>query len=281
METVQLVLLLLVSINFVRCNDIGEDGESSNHFTTQLYKTGVDLGIISPEKYSLEAFERDENNVFKDLYDEYISLNYSEPINYSEWIVMNNFGILADTKESLFERKITKRSTADNKRRFVNTVRRGDILVSGRGIGGIVGHAAIMTTDNIVLEMKGGPSGTPSNNRQLSKHKWFDIHATDWTTVYRVPNANVAREAARWADHKYYNPSGGATKTIHITYKIDTNIWKINPSYCSKLVIQAYYFGTGSKKVINDDVSVRRVIVPTLIPSYFVSPYKLRNMGKF
>lgn len=92
--------------------------------TNRIYTIGVDLGIICPNKYSQDDFERDEKTVFRDLYNEYVSLNYSVPINYDEWIVMNNFGILADTQESLFE-KITKRSTADNKRRFMNTVRRG------------------------------------------------------------------------------------------------------------------------------------------------------------
>lgn len=66
--------------------------------------------------------------------------------------------------------------------------------------------------------MRGGAGwqeGMPSNNKQHSKSAWFDEHALDWTTVYvprayclflrvRGPNSNVAKETARWADHKYY-----------------------------------------------------------------------------
>ncbi|RVE45406.1 hypothetical protein evm_009924 [Chilo suppressalis] len=257
---------------------------SSNETIYKTYEIGVGMGIINSEKYTFEAFARDEQNVFRDLYKEYVSLNGSQLIHYDEWLVMNNFGVLLDTQESLFARKITKRSTADNKRRFVNTVRRGDILITGRGIGGLVGHAAIMTTDNYVLEMRGGrgwQNGIRSNNRKISKHKWFDEHRTDWTTVYRSPNGAVARGVAVWADHKYYNPTGGLQKRIHITYKITTNVWSVNPSYCSKLVIQAYYFGSGSRRVISPSVSRTRIIVPTAIPSYFLGPYKLRNMGRF
>ncbi|CAG9791799.1 unnamed protein product [Diatraea saccharalis] len=281
------IAFVLLLINFGTClrlkNDTN-DISSSNDSINKIYRIGVDMGIINTEKYAVEAFARDEQNVFRDLYKEYISMNGSRLIHYDEWLVMNNFGVLPDTQESLFERKITKRSTADNKRRFVNTVRKGDILITGRGIGGLLGHAAIMTTNNYVLEMRGGngwQNGIKRNNRQISKHRWFDEHRSDWTTVYRCPNAAVANGAALWADHKYYNPTGGSQKKIHITYKITLNVWSINPSYCSKLVIQAYYFGSGKRKVISRDISLRRVIVPTMIPSYFLAPYKLRNMGRF
>lgn len=246
---------------------------------------GVNSGIINVEKYPFETFLRDEENIFRDLFREYASINGSLPINYEQWLIMNNFGILPDTQESLFAKKISKRSTADNKRRFVNTVKKGDILISGRGIGGLVGHAAIMTTDYWVLEMRGGKgwqNGIPSNNRQLSKHAYFDDHASDWTTVYRNKNGAAAKEAAVWADHTYYNPKGGSTKTKHITYKVTPDVWLTNPSYCSKLVVQAYYFGTGKKNVINTNLMrVGRIIVPSTIPSYFLSPYTLENKGKF
>lgn len=191
---------------------------------------------------------------------------------------------MPDTQESFFKGSLSKRSTADNKRRFVNTVKRGDILITGRSIGGLVGHAAIMTTDNWVLEMKGGrgwQNGIKNNNRRINnKYDWFEEHKSDWTTVYRCPDGNVARDAASWADRKYYNPQNGAKKVIHVTYKINTDMRSTNPSYCSKLVIQAYYFGTGKRKVIQDTI-FDRIIVPTTIPMYFRSPYKLINKGKF
>lgn len=276
---------LATKIQFFQCIVFFLDQNlTSSGETTSVYDLGVHLGIIDPEKYSLASFKRDENEIFKDLYKEYISLNVSLPYNYSDWLVMNNFGILADTQESLFERKRTKRSTASNKRAFVNTVKKGDILITGRGIGGIVGHAAIMSSDYYVLEMPGGSgwaTGIESNNRQIGKDKWFDEHASDWTTVYRCPDNTVARQAATWADHVYYNPSGGAKKTKHIKYLITPNLHSTNPSYCSKLVVQAYYFGTGSKKVINNLPKTGGVIVPSTIPTYFLNPYRLVNKGKY
>ncbi|XP_023949891.2 uncharacterized 30.3 kDa protein-like [Bicyclus anynana] len=246
--------------------------------------SGVDLGIINTEKYPLQTFQRDERNIFRNIYTEYIALNDTLPLKYDEWLIMNNFGLLPDTQESLYQRKMSKRSVADNKRRFINTVRKGDILITGRGIGGLVAHAAIMTTDNWVLEMKGGDgwqNGIKDNNRQVKKDKWFDEHRSDWTTVYRCKSGAAASEAAVWADHTYYNPSGGTLKTRHITYKITTDIWSTNPSYCSKLVVQAYYFGTGKRKVVKDLSLIGRIIVPTTISNYFLSPYTLVNKGKY
>ncbi|XP_045520030.1 uncharacterized 30.3 kDa protein-like [Pieris brassicae] len=280
-----LSLVTVISYNIIAAENYkNTDNEFSNETVYRAYQTGVDVGIINTEKYPFLTFQSDERNIFRGLFREYTSLNASEPINYEEWLIMNNFGILPDTQESLFERKIAKRSTADNKRRFVNTVRKGDILITGRGVGGLIGHAAIMTTDYWVLEMPGGrgwQNGIKDNNRQISKHAWFDVHSSDWTTVYRNRDASVAHAAALWADHNYYNPSGGAKKTIHVTYKITTDIKSKNPSYCSKLVIQAYYFGTGKRKVISNLSVSGRVIVPTNIPIYFMHPYTLVNKGKY
>ncbi|XP_049865398.1 uncharacterized 30.3 kDa protein-like [Pectinophora gossypiella] len=283
MKTEYCVLIVSLLLGAAQCLKVMQDDENYTNVSRKYYTSGVDLGIINPDKYSFESFLRDERSAFQDLYQEYASQNGTA--NYSEWLIMNNFGILPDTQESLFERKISKRSVADNKRKFVNTVRRGDILISGRGIGGLLGHAAIMTTDYYVLEMRGGKgwlNGIKDNNRQVSKHAWFDEHQHDWTTVYRVPNSRIVALAARWADHTYYNPSGGAKKTKHITYRIDTHVWRTDPSYCSKLVVQAYYYGTGKANVIyRGMMRAARVIAPTQIPSYFMPDYKLKNMGRY
>ncbi|CAK1551609.1 unnamed protein product [Leptosia nina] len=275
--------IILTITSYIVAEDYEGNNEFSNSTIHKAYQTGVELGIIDIEKYPFQTFQSDERNIFRDVFREYTSLNGSEPINYQEWLIMNNFGILVDTQESLFARKIAKRSTADNKRRFVNTVRKGDILITGRGIGGLIGHAAIMTTDYWVLEMPGGRgwnTGLKNNNRQISKHAWFDQHRSDWTTVYRNRDRAVAQQAAVWADHNYYNPRGGAKKTIHVTYRITTDIRSKNPSYCSKLVIQAYYFGTKKKVIRGLDIS-GRIIIPTNIPIYFKHPFTLVNKGKY
>lgn len=180
---------------------------------------------------------------------------------------------------------------------FLNVVRKGDILISNSGsFGGYVnsfgghvgsfigfGHAAMMATDEFVLEMPGGKyqlSMLSNNNRLISKQKWYDDQNSYWITVYRCPDADAANSAANWAYRNYYNSTGGATKTIKITYQISSDVWSTNPSYCSKLVLQAYHFGTGTKYVIKDMLmGINRFIHPNRIPFYFTNDYALKKIG--
>lgn len=268
---------------------ISDVNDAALNETIAAYSFGVYMGIINPNKYTLESFKIDEVNIFNILYKEYISSIDSskiKPLIYRDWLVLNNFGILPDTQESVVEKKTAMRSTDANKRRFLKLVKKGDILITGRGmVGWFVGHAAIMTSDNMVLEMAGGvgcwKNGIISNNRQIAKDKWYDEHAVDWTTVYRCADEAVAREAATWANLTFYNSADEIMKSKHITYAITTDVWKVNPSYCSKLVIHAYYYGTGKRNVIKELTMLGKLIVPTVIPWYFQSPYKLENKGKF
>lgn len=249
-----------------------------------VYEDAVNEGIIDQRKYSFETFERDERNIFRDIYNEYQALKNTEMMSYTEWLVMNNFGILPDTKLSLFEGKTVERNNTDNKSMFMATVKKGDILITKRSSRGLIGHTAIMTTDYWVLEMPGGSgwaNGIPDNNQQIGKDAWFDLHAADWTTVYRCPDRVAADWAAQWADHTYYSPTDGATKVKHITYKLTNDIVSINPSYNSKLVIHAYYFGTGSEQIVKELSAIKSPIAPVSIPSYFLSPFKLVNKGKY
>ncbi|KOB68106.1 Uncharacterized protein OBRU01_18780 [Operophtera brumata] len=191
-------------------------------------------------------------------------------------------------------------SSSNHRRNFINTVKKGDILIStgGKSSKGIVGHAAIMASDNWVLEMPGGTSdGLEDNNRRIACDEWWDERPTQWITVYRCPDHNIANMAANWAYNNYYNPEGGDRKTVHIRYSVIAPvIASTDPSYCSKLVIQSYYYGTGSESVIDITpgiatfaakmlvplpVTPGSAIVPTKIPTYFLSPYELVNQGRF
>jgi len=148
-------------------------------------------------------------------------------------------------------------------------------------VKGLVGHSAIMTTDNWVLEMPGGsPSKWTNNNRQITKDKWFDQHAKDWNTIYRCKNSNIASKAANWADKNYYNPNGGTTKTIKIDYGITYNFTSKNPSYCSKLVTQAFWYGSGNAPVMYN-IANYSLIIPTQIPELFTKDYALQYKGKY
>lgn len=112
---------------------------------------------------------------------------------------------------------------------------------------GVIGHAALMVSDNWVLQMQGGAVFSSSessrqiledNNRRIPKNNWFDEHVSDDILVYRCIYHSIAILAADWAYTHYYNPSGGEEKTIHINYLLASPDFKVtNPSYCAKLVI--------------------------------------------
>uniref|UniRef100_A0A2A4JTB1 Uncharacterized protein n=1 Tax=Heliothis virescens TaxID=7102 RepID=A0A2A4JTB1_HELVI len=239
------------------------------------------MGIINPEKYSLQSFEQHEREVFKDTYRDYISMNLTQPISYQEWLVMNNYGILFGTQESVLEKKTSTRSKP-NKGIFVNSIIKGDILINKKFKTGLIGHIAIMADDNYAIELPGGKGwflGIADNNRLVSKDVWFDEYGSGWTTVYRCPYKEVADSASDWAYRHYYNPSGGNIKTIHTRYKINLDFQSTNPSYCSKLVVQAFFYN--DRPVISQADIRRLVISPIRVPSYFKPPYNLVVVGKY
>ena len=197
---------------------------------------------------------------------------------------------MPDTKEPILEGKpvnntqSSQLSYQDNINRFCRDTRTGDILVVGGDFPtGVIGHAAILNADGYVLEMPGGDGwrhGLPDNNRQLPKRQWITNNITKWTSVYRIKNTSLARQVARFADTHYYCTYGGATKNIHLDYCIDWRIRLKNPNYCSKLVWQAYYYGSGSLPVMRE-VSSTALIAPTALPNSFDRRYAPFFVGRY
>lgn len=175
------------------------------------------------------------------------------------------------------------RSEQDNIEAFCRDTQAGDILVVGGNFPtGVIGHAAILNADGYVLEMPGGANwmnGIPDNNRQLPKRQWITNHIKEWTTVYRMRNTGLAREVARYADTHYYSTTGGVTKNIHLDYLITTNTKQKNPNYCSKLVWQAYYYGSGTLPVVIETGD--GIIVPTGLPFAFTQAYTPYQLGRY
>lgn len=221
---------------------------------------------------------------FRKVYNEYANL-VDKPIKFKDWLIRNNFGILQDTQFSIMRKPINALKLSRNRNTFVNVVRQGDILLTiGNYKEGTLGHAAIMATDKFVLEMRNAKknkikmqNGRNGNNIRTIKENWFDMHKRSWITVYRYPDSAVADTAARWAYRNYYNPIDGPIKTIHITYKITWNFLTINPSYCSKLVLHAYYFGTNA--TFKEKLFKYQLVFPMELFKYFRK--SLKNMGSY
>ncbi|MCT0509792.1 hypothetical protein [Lactococcus lactis] len=263
---------------------------SADEFTNvgSLYDKAVSENIIDPNLYPKTNWEKDERSTMRPSYEQY--KKYDSSINYESWLKTNNYGVMSDTKLPILQTKEEApstnsmlRSSQDNINAFCRETRAGDILIVGGNFPtGVIGHAAILNADGYVLEMPGGPNwfwGISDNNRQLPKRQWITNHIKEWTSVYRIRNTGLARQVARYADTHFYNTYGGATKNIHINYLVRSNLKVTNPNYCSKLVWQAYYFGSGNLPVmygISDSV-----VAPTGLPALFTPAYAPYQVGRY
>lgn len=263
---------------------------NADEFTNvgSLYDKAVNENIIDPNLYPKANWEKDEISTMRPSYEEY--KNYDSSITYESWLELNNYGVMADTKEPVLQLKtpaesnIRLRTAQDNIDKFCRDTQAGDILVVGGDFPtGVLGHAAILNADGYVLEMPGGDGwwfGIADNNRQLPKRQWITEHIKEWTSVYRINDTNLARQVARYADTHFYSTTGSATKNIHLDYYLNSHIKQFNPNYCSKLVWQAYFYGTGTLPVIID-TGDWLVIPPTNLPNIFSKAYGLHSIGKY
>ncbi|MED3201269.1 hypothetical protein [Bacillus toyonensis] len=216
-----------------------------------LYNKAIQAGSLDQNEVSLEQWS-EQNKEFKKIFNEGKQTGVLKgDISYSEWLKESNYG--------QFEREDAKTRVP---RAIVGgfNIKAGDILITnGTSSAGIVGHAAIANGDNHILDIP-GPGQT---TRQLSTANWINEYKKKgWVKVYRLSNNSLARQAASWADRNYFSTSGSATQNIFPKYGIDYHLYSKNPTYCSKIVYQAYYYGTGSASV--------------MIPSSgFVAPYGL------
>lgn len=152
------------------------------------------------------------------------------------------------------------------------TMKAGDIFITnGTSYNGLTGHSAIATTDNYILDAPGYtlPNGK-NTTRQSTLASWIQEYTasprngTVW--VYRVPSKYdyVAQAAGTWADRHYYSTTGSATQNIFPAYSVTLALHSTDPTYCSKIIYQAYYEGSGS--------------LPFMIPKLpydLVAPYSL------
>lgn len=65
---------------------------------------------------------------------------------------------------------------------------------------------------------------------------------------------------------------------INPTYGLGAGPKVTNPNYCSKMVWQAFYFGTGSKKVAK---GTSFFITPSSLPNSLTDAYKAYKVGRY
>lgn len=289
-----LLAILCWNIQFVHA----EETVGKSDKVTELYQKAITEGKVSEKLYTLAAF-RENYEIDRQNYENLKKAGMVEQgVTYDDWFAkVANYSAFPDGEgHSPSEKKHQVRGEWENGNRLKNTIRKGDILIVNTGG---LGHAAIATNDTYILEMIGGgnfvnwfASGISDNNRQFNKYNW--IFGTDneqgqsreraikyWIQVWRMPNQGLARQAADWADATFWNSRHGYAKEKHINYQITANTPSLNPNYCSKLVYQAFYYGTGSAPVMRDYISSVPFVIPGDLPAKFAPGYAPYKVGTF
>ncbi|XP_026326627.1 uncharacterized protein LOC113235215 isoform X2 [Hyposmocoma kahamanoa] len=259
-----------------------DSGNNSDKLNDALYDTGVKSKLFEPKKYTRLDY-KGHVPIFQSTYKEFVEL-MKKPMEYKPWLTMNTFGILQDVNESLLNEKSSE-DYKKNKNKFMSDIQRGDILLTnGNDKKGTLGLAALVIDNHNILEMLGYqttisriPYEGMTNNLRVTIEHFFSLHLKDWIYIYRCSNSTDANSAAVWAHHSYYNPKGLYVQTENISYEINSDFMSTNPSYNSKLVLQAYYFG--SDAIDKKNVHNNTLVFPTTISKYFKEP--LKYVGKY
>ncbi|MBC2137469.1 hypothetical protein HCA93_14325 [Listeria innocua] len=239
-----------------------------------LYDQGVAEGIIPSADVSLETWVEANENEYKQVYQDGLRDDvYDASMTYEEWIKLNNYGqppVVDENWEEVPQNPMVRGVYKGY------TVKKGDILITnGTSSSGLLGHAAIANGNEYILDIPGKGETT----RQLRTSVWMDSYDKyGWVKVYRLKDSSVANAAAVWADKNYYSTKGTSKQDIFPKYGLTGSRYAKNPTYCSKIVLQAFYFGTGSKPVVQ--------VFPSLVtvydlPNYFSKAYKPQQVKYF
>ncbi|NVY96588.1 hypothetical protein HU830_05360 [Lactobacillus sp. DCY120] len=283
------VLGLFFGLIYVRNSSLA----ISEQEVDNLYQDAVKNSKVVSYKYSYQVF-KDNIYLFEQQYQNLVKnkqLDVSN-ITFEQWLQQNNYGAFPDgTVYDYNKPKSLMRSQEDNAVKFEKDVQKGDIIIEGgtSSSGPFIGHVAIATTNNIVLEMTGGSDwykGILDNNNQFLVKDWLrgedgsPRHINNWLRIYRLKDQDIASKAATWGDWRFYSSTHGWIKDRHIRYLINTQLRVFDPNYCSKLVYQAYYYSSGSLPVLKPaPIGGQGVVVPSLLPNWF--NYQINNIGTY
>ena len=246
-KCIKVIILVIVVLSFVLTPSRETISATELPDYQKLYSQAIEEGAIDEKEISYENFLAENKKTYLPIYEEGIAKNVLDPsMDYGIWLKFNNYG-QAPKDNELMEEVTPNRVQRGVYQGF--DVKKGDILVTnGTSSAGIVGHAAIANGNNNILDIPGAGKTT----RQLSVKDWCQKYKArkGWIKVYRLKNQKIAQQAANWADRNYYSSKGTSKQDIKPTYSIIGSRYSTDPTYCSKIVMQAYYFGTGKAKVL-------------------------------
>ncbi|WP_188018724.1 YiiX/YebB-like N1pC/P60 family cysteine hydrolase [Macrococcoides bohemicum] len=142
----------------------------------------------------------------------------------------------------------------------------GDILVTNNTISSrYMGHAAMYVGSGKVLEING--YGKLSGLHSYSTFKSNGMAGNHWVKIYRTKSA--------WGNDAVIY---GVNKLQKKTYDINLDLASTSPTYCSKLVWQAYNKGVGTASTKNDNLHYRIIkpysLAKDIVGAKLVKTYK-------
>lgn len=231
----------------------------------KLYQEGIDYGAIKPKITSKDQWVKENEEQFMPVYKEGLDQHvFDASLSYSEWLKLNNYGQAPTVEDNSAFSVVAPNATVGG-----FTLKAGDIFITNAtSSAGILGHAAIANGDNHILDMP----GFFKTNRQSVTADWINEYSKPgyWIQVYRLKNSTLANKIAVYADTHYYSTTGTATQDVFLDYALTPHLYEINPTYCSKLVYDALWYGSGSTPLMQ---AYTGYVLPYSLISTFNSSY--------
>ena len=240
----------------------GNEISNQNSFFDKAYQQGRAKGIINDSNMTYDEFISLCKNSF---FPAYLQASQTDStLTFEKYIADDHY----EVPEQQPGDTPTTGSANDNTNPMLRTaahsgysMKAGDILIcyGTNSMGRFVGHAAIASSSNYIMEMPGISYGKAAHT---SKATFFKRNSGNgkYVAVYRInSHPNYADSASTYAYNHMF-------KKTNPKYGINTHVWQKSPSYCSKYVYLAYAWGATKKAIIYYD---NNIIPPHTLTYYF------------
>ncbi|WP_429976093.1 hypothetical protein [Enterococcus sp. DIV0086] len=250
------LLFLLASLLFLFSSVLGMG------YTASATEVDDMLNSLSLTGDELDAFEKSEQIQFRSmspafddfkLRQEYDALKASgalgEDVTYDMYVSLATTPPPTDPVAPEFRNR---------QKRGISDLAPGDILVTnGTSLDGAFGHAGIYAGNGFIMSIQG--IGYKPAKMHIMQWMYYYNKPGSWTKVYRPAPRYNGSSAAEWSINHYDGKD--------YSYMITTNIFSENPTYCSKIVWQSYWYASGAVQVGGMYQPV--IAQPYDLPDYF------------
>lgn len=218
----------------------------------------------------LDKFEENEQKELKsfsinaqvNLLEEYQKLQeeklLSEDITYDIFLEMKNTPPPTDKVAEAYRNNDTRPQA-------------GDIMITnGTSAFGLTGHAGIFLGNGTILSIA-GPGSNPEALGILEWSRRYNSEPGDWTKIYRPSSIYQPSLAESWAKNHYLNKK--------FSYGITTDLFSENPTYCSKIVWQAYFYASGYGQMGYKQPLTKIALPYNLIDYFDTTPIHVATWG--